>query len=207
LAYSGEAPLARSDDLIVEELGDEVLLYDTKTDRAHSLSPEAARVWRACNGQTPVEQLSSRLGLDQETVDRALAELDSCELLDVRPSIVADGTTRREVTLRLAKVGAAAAAAPLIVSVVAPAPAMAVTLAQCLNQSIRDSNNCGNNTGCHNLGCCCCTNCIDEPDRECKQGQEKCCVDNLSNCDSQETLDTLGYRCLDGQGNCPPPGA
>jgi hypothetical protein len=148
----GEGPLARSTDLIVEELGDEVLIYDTTIDRGHSLSPEAARVWRACNGKTPVEKLSSRLGLDQETVDRALAELDSCELLEVKPSIVADGSTRREVSLKLAKVGAAAAAAPLILSVAAPIPAMAATLNQCL----KASGNCGT-TGCGGIpGCCCC---------------------------------------------------
>ena len=189
---SEDGPLARSTDLIVEELGDEVLIYDTAIDRGHSLSPEAARVWRACNGKTPVEELSSRLGLDQETVDLALAELESCELLEVKPSIVADGSTRREVTLRLAKVGAAAAAAPLILSVAAPTPAMAATLAQCLKVT-QQSGNCGgaNAKGCHDLGCCCCPDCI----QPCQQGQNKCCVDVPSSCDDQAVLTALGFRC------------
>jgi hypothetical protein len=161
----GEGPLARSSDLIIEELGGEVLVYDTITDQGHALSPEAARVWRACNGNTPVEQLSSRLGLDQETVDRALAELDSCELLEVRPSIVADGSTRREVTIRLAKVGAVATALPLIVSVAAPTAAMAVSRARCLEFSGNCGSGGGGTIGCHEvLGCCCCTSGAGCPD-------------------------------------------
>jgi DNA-binding MarR family transcriptional regulator len=208
LAYTGEAPLARSDDLIVEELHDEILIYDTDADRAHSLSPEAAKVWRACNGKTPVEQLSSRLGLDQETVDRALAELDSCELLEVKPSVVADGSTRREVTLKLAKVGAAATAAPLILSVVAPTPAMAVTLAQCLQAGIQAGNDCGGGgDGCKSIGCCCCPNCIapaqdPTPGSTCISGQTKCCVDTCSNCGSATTRATLGFRCETNGCNC-----
>jgi hypothetical protein len=204
---SGDAPLARSIDLIVEELGDEVLIYDTTIDRGHSLSPDAARVWRACNGKTPVEQLSSRLGLDQDTVDRALAELDSCELLEVKPSIVADGSTRREVTLRLAKVGAAATAAPLILSVVAPTPAMAVTLAQCLQAGIAHSNDCGGSEpsgGCKSIGCCCCANCISTPGFPCPAPPQssKCCVDVPDNCDSTETRDALGFLCSTNGVSC-----
>jgi hypothetical protein len=149
----GEGPLARSTDLIIEELGDEVLVYDTKIDRGHSLSPEASKVWRACNGTTSAEELSARLGLDSETVDRALDELSSCDLLEVSPTIMADGSTRREVSLKLAKVGAAVAAAPLIVSVVAPTPAMARSIAACARFT---SGNCGGG-GCLSLcGCCCC---------------------------------------------------
>jgi DNA-binding MarR family transcriptional regulator len=189
---SRERPLARSTDLIIEELGDEVLVYDTKTDRGHSLSPEAAKVWRACNGTTSAEVLSARLGLELETVSRALDELSSCELLETSPTIVADGSTRREVTLRLAKVGAAAAAAPLILSVAAPTAMAAVTLEQCLAVTQR-SGNCGGmgSTGCSFLGCCCCPDCI----QPCQQGQNKCCVDVPSNCNSDATFAALGFRC------------
>lgn len=158
---SGEGPLARSNDLIVEELGDEVLIYDTQNERGHSLSPEAARVWRACNGKTTAERLSVQLGLDRETVDQALEELTSCELLEVRPTIVADGSTRREVTIKMAKVGAAAAAAPLILSVAAPTPSMAASLNFCIQFS---SGNCGGNTGCSkSVGCCCCVPVLHNP--------------------------------------------
>jgi hypothetical protein len=159
MSNMGEGPLARSADLIIEELGDEILVYDTKTDQGHSLSPEAAKVWRACNGTTSAERLSVKLGLDQDTVNRALEELSNCDLLEVRPTIVADGSTRREVTIKLAKVGAAAAAAPLILSVAAPAAYAAATVRFCGQFS---SGNCGANTGCSStVGCCCCTPPVD----------------------------------------------
>jgi hypothetical protein len=165
LAYSGEAPLARSDDLIVEELGDEILIYDTDADRAHSLSADAAKIWRSCDGSTSRDQLVAGLGLDSDTVARALDELGRCELLVQPPTLapVAEGSTRREVTIKLAKVGAAAAAAPLIVSVAAPPPALAVTLAQCL--ALTSSGNCGTSPGgCSSVtGCCCCTPPIHPP--------------------------------------------
>jgi hypothetical protein len=161
----GEGPLARSSDLIIEELGDEVLVYDTENDRGHSLSPEAAKVWRACNGKTTAERLSVELGLERETVERALDELSTCELLETRPTIVADGSTRREVTIKMAKVGAAAGAAaaagPLILSAAAPTPAMAASVRTCIKFS---SGNCGGNSGCSkSIGCCCCVPVLHSP--------------------------------------------
>jgi hypothetical protein len=154
-SLNSNKPLARSDDLIVEELGDEVLVYDTNSDTAHCLSPDAARVWRHCDGETSIEGLTAQVGLTAERVEDALAELDRCALLAVLP--VAAGHTRRDLGLKTVKVAAAAAAAPLIISVSAPTPAMAATRAFCAQFS---SGNCGMETsgGCSgSIGCCCCT--------------------------------------------------
>jgi hypothetical protein len=148
-------PLARSEDLIVEELGDEVLVYDSNSDTAHCLSPDAARVWGLCDGGTSIESLTAQVSLTAERVENALVELERCELLEARPTLTGDGHTRRELGLKVAQVGAAAAAVPLIVSVAAPTPAMAVTPAFCFERS---SGNCGTQTGCtKEVGCCCCT--------------------------------------------------
>ncbi len=161
MSNMGEGPLARSADLIIEELGEEVLVYDTKTDTGHSLSPEAAKVWRACDGTTSAERLSAKLGMEPEVVNGALEELSACALLEVKPTIVADGSTRREVTLKLAKVGATVAAAPYILSVAAPTPAMAASVKFCNQFS---SGNCGSNTGCSkSVGCCCCVPVLHSP--------------------------------------------
>ena len=117
-------PLARSEDLVVEELGDELLVYDLTTDQAHALGPAAARVWRACDGKTDAVAFSVELGLDGETVTRALEELRECGLLD-DGSKLAPGISRRDLSLRVAKVGGAVAASPLIASLAVPAPAEA----------------------------------------------------------------------------------
>jgi hypothetical protein len=150
-------PCARSEDLIVEELGEELLVYDMKSDRGHCLSPMAARVWRRCDGRTSAKDMSAELDLDPDAVGRALDELTACKLLQPTPelSVVAvsgAGATRREVATRLVKAGAVAAAAPLIVSVAAPTPAQAQTALFCA-QFEADAG-CGT---CQNAGCCCCT--------------------------------------------------
>ncbi len=149
-------PLARTDELIVEELEGQVLAYDRRTDEAHCLSPTAARVWRACDGRTDREQ-RTQLELDTDDVTQALGELEACGLLDgIRP-----GVTRREATVRIAKAGAAAAVAtPFIYSIVAPTPAAAVSLtALCQAVNAVAGHDCGNTVGkgCGAIsGCCCC---------------------------------------------------
>jgi hypothetical protein len=152
-------PLARSEHLIVEEIDDEVLVYDSSVDVAHCLTPDAARVWRACDGTRPIDSLAAELGLSAERVEDALGELERCNLLERAPTLAGGGHTRRELSLRVAKVGAAAAAVPLIVSVAAPTPAQAGTLKFCAAFS---SGNCGGTSGpgagCQGtVGCCCCT--------------------------------------------------
>jgi hypothetical protein len=150
------SPCARSENLIVEELGEELLVYDMGADRGHCLSPTAARVWRHCDGHTSVEGLSARLDLDADAVDRALEELAACKLLEPTPELAVvaangDGATRRELATKAVKAGAVAAAAPLIVSVAAPTPAQAQTLAFC--RSLNITPGCGL---CQQGDCCCC---------------------------------------------------
>jgi hypothetical protein len=143
---SVRAPLARSEDLVVEELEDEVLIYDQRSDHAHCLGASATRVWRACDGRTTVEQLSAALDLDAATVIRALEELDETGLLDSEPT---PGVTRREATVKMAKFGAAAASAPMIYSIIAPTPALATSEAACFKLC---PTGCGE---CQQAGCCC----------------------------------------------------
>jgi len=152
-SLNSRKPLARSDDLIIEELGDEVLVYDQTTNQAHSLGAAAARVWRACDGKTDAHALGIEVGLEHETVARALDELRECDLLDAE-AVTRSGITRRDVTLKAAKLGGAAAAVPLIVSLAAPLPAAAQTptIEFCTNQG--QSFACG--VDCKVRNCCCC---------------------------------------------------
>ena len=159
VARDSGKPLARSEDLIVETVGDEVLVYDSRVDRAHCLSPEAARVWELCNGEHRSDDLAASAGLERDRVESALAELALCDLLEAAP--VASGHTRRELTVWTAKATATAAAVPMIISVAAPTPAQAATLTFCLTFS---DNDCGGANGCSGQpGCCCCTPPIKPP--------------------------------------------
>jgi len=144
-------PLARSEDLLIEEVGDELLVCDPDNNRAHSLNAFAARVWHACDGETTADELVTKLDSDRESVAHALAELSDCELLErVGPPIVGNGgMTRRDLGLRTAKIGAAAA----VISVALPVAEAAATPtpAACLLYTDQDCNNCSNI-----CGCCCC---------------------------------------------------
>ena len=144
-------PLARSRDLIIEEVEEEVLVYDQNSDSAHCLGAEAARVWRACDGQTTIDALTDDLGLDADTVTRALAELQSRGLLEAAHSGAA--LTRRDLTVKVATAGAAAAAVPLIVSVRPPVAEaqMTPTPEQCAQYNAESCAGC-----CQIIGCCCC---------------------------------------------------
>ena len=144
-------PVARSEGLVVEEVGEELLVADPLSNRAHSLNAFAARVWQACDGETTAEELVTKLDSDSDAVAHALAELSDCELLErTGPPIVSNGgMTRRDLGVRAAKVGAAAA----IISVALPVAEAAATPtpAQCLLYTDSDCDNCTNI-----CGCCCC---------------------------------------------------
>jgi len=43
----------------VEELLDESVIYDLKTNKAHSLNRTATLVWRHCDGHTTVTQMAT----------------------------------------------------------------------------------------------------------------------------------------------------
>jgi hypothetical protein len=161
-------PLARDEGLVVEELGDEVLVYDLDADRAHCLGATASRVWRACDGASTVARIAIATGIDPADVERAVDELAGCALL----AAPAPGMSRRDLGIRVMKGAMVAASVPLIVSIAAPAPAEAITDVAFCRQFT--GNGCGQ---CHQNSprCCCC-----EP----SGGAAKDCVPSQAHCNA-----------------------
>jgi hypothetical protein len=210
-------PLRRSQDLITEAVGDELLVYDRISKRAHCLSATAARVWQACDGRSDRAAISAELGLPLEVVRDSFDELEAAELLDPGLELIDVGSgngngravTRRELGVRSAKVGAAVATAPLILSITAPTAMAAVTPSfdAC---AVSTGNSCGNNPGqCGFIsGCCCCCN---------WQSGGQCqlctplglCNTNGGNCPNPYPLNGgLRASCNSGlTGTAPPPSA
>ena len=127
------APHARTDGLVVQELPDELLIYDLDRHKAHCLNHTAAVVWKRCDGRTPVRKMARSLerelnaSFDEEIVRLALDQLGRSHLLEgwapdrAEPRMV----SRREA---MRKMGVAAAVAlPLVTSIVAPKAADAAT--------------------------------------------------------------------------------
>lgn len=114
-------PQARSEGIVTEELGDELVIYVEDTRTAHALCGDAAAVWRRCDGHSSAQDIARRVGSDQARVAQALDELSTAGLIE-EP----DGISRRALYKRAANLGAAAVSAPLIYSVaVRPASAAA----------------------------------------------------------------------------------
>lgn len=124
-------PTARSENLVVQELSDELLICDTKTYRAFCLNKTAAEVWKLCDGKNDVKEIakhvSKTLGIivSEEFVWLALDKLSKDNLLE--KTLEADnkfsGLSRREVIRRVGLTSMVAL--PVIASLVMPTAAMA----------------------------------------------------------------------------------
>lgn len=131
-------PRAREAELVVQHLSDETLVYDLARHQAHCLNPIAARVWRLCDGQTPVAALATRLSKElggeaaEDVVWLALDQLARAHLLRERPTRPKGSPrhSRREVLRRLGQ----AALLPAVASIVAPTPAEAQACSTGMNR-------------------------------------------------------------------------
>jgi hypothetical protein len=132
-----ELPVARQKDLVIEELPDEVLVYDLTTDEAHCLNQTAALIWKNCNGQKSVGEIAASLEqelkspvLDQ-VVMLGLEELSFHSLLKEKTweASPKPRLSRRELVKKLGL--ATAIALPVIISITAPTAAQAATVDPC----------------------------------------------------------------------------
>jgi len=127
-------PRARREGLVIQELPDEVLVYDRDRDKAHCLNQTAALVWKYCDGKNTVPGIAQRLqrdlatdAIDDKVVWYALGQLSKDNLLEetVTPPALLAGMSRREMVRVLGL--AAVVAVPVVTSIVAPTPAQAAT--------------------------------------------------------------------------------
>lgn len=82
-----EFPLARTDDLLVDQVESELVIYDRNERRAHCLSALAAAVFELSDGHRSMGQLTSSVGarlgepVAESRVEEAVAELDRLGLM------------------------------------------------------------------------------------------------------------------------------
>lgn len=123
-------PVARNKDLVIQELPDEVLVFDIQSNKAHCLNQTASSVWKYCDGTNSVEEikrlLESQTGsaVSEDLVWFAIDQLSEKDLLEAKVENKFEGLNRRQV---LKKVGLAAVVAlPIVASITAPTAAFAV---------------------------------------------------------------------------------
>jgi len=128
------APRARRSGLVVRKLGDETVVYDVERHLAHCLSPLIARIWRACDGQSSMEEIAEAAARGEgeepgrDAVVVALRRLARARLLEDRSAGSAMMGRRREAVRRIAGLSALA-----LVTIATPTPLHA---ASCTPSSI-----------------------------------------------------------------------
>jgi len=128
-------PIARREQLVVTELGDELLIYDLRAHQAHCLNRTAALVWQHCDGRRDIPALAQTLTrvlpftVDEDMIRLALRQLSRRKLLaaPLAPALMPEsGTAQISRRVMMRRLGVAAAIAlPLVTSIVAPTPAEA----------------------------------------------------------------------------------
>lgn len=174
-------PRARNTEIMVSDLGDELLIYDHATSKAFCLNETLKIVYQACDGETTFGELKKdNKKLIDEVILLSLNQLDQANLLSEN---FKTGISRRSL---LAKAAYSAIALPVIMNLVAPSAAHA---ASCLAG--------GASCSVLNPGVCCSRSCIDNNgnpicDNTCLGGGSPCSVFNPGACCSGNCNDNNG---------------
>ena len=128
-------PRSRKENIVVQEVDGEVLIYDLEKSKAFCLNQTSSLVWQACDGKRTVAQINDLLGKQLQTqtnediVWLALDQLSKEKLIDPPVGLEGKfgGMSRRQV---IKKIGLGSMIAlPVVASLVAPMPVHAQSLA------------------------------------------------------------------------------
>jgi hypothetical protein len=121
-----QRPKSRENDLVIQELSDEILVYDLKSHRALCLNEASALVWKACDGKNSVSKIAQVVSaklkseVNEDFVWVALDGLKREKLISNAADVTSPfyGLSRREV---IKKIGfSSMVALPMVSSLVAP---------------------------------------------------------------------------------------
>lgn len=158
---NSQFPTARKSGLVIQEVPDEVLVFDLESNKAHCLNNTAAMVWKSCDGKTSVSEIATMIGnqtgkaVNDDLVWLAIDQLTDNQLLESAPASPLKGESRRAV---IKKIGLASMIAiPVVASLVAPQSALAnlscvcTATPQCATPQLLP---CGSPTCCNASGVC-----------------------------------------------------
>lgn len=148
-------PIARKDELVIQEMGGEILVYDLRTDKAICLNQTSALVWQNCDGKKDAlgiaKNIEKELGskVTEDFVWFAISQLKKESLLENKTLVNKfEGMSRREV---IKKVGLGTMVAlPIVSGLIAPTAAMAqsAVMCSCPNGQAPNATSCTNSTQC-----------------------------------------------------------
>lgn len=165
-----DKPIGKTDNLIMQEVADEVLIYNLNTHKAYNLNRTSSAVWRNCDGSKDLSAVTRALQtkfkkpVSEDVVWLALEDLKKEGLIEFDAPADFNGINRREVIKRAAL--SSMIALPIIASLVAPTAASAASLASVDACDVNgtggigaDRNKTLNNGACKGNGNCCSNNC------------------------------------------------
>ena len=123
-------PHPRHSDLVTQEIGAELLIYDLRNNHAHGLNLSAATIWKGCGERLSYSEIRVRLeneigiAVDDDFVELALNQLYEFDLLQPRER---SGVSQARVTRREVLKKYIIAALPAITTIVAPLAINAVS--------------------------------------------------------------------------------
>lgn len=128
-----QIPVARKEGLVIQEMPDELLVYDLETNKAHSLNQTATSVWKACNGENSIADIAKMFDKNSGSEDLvwlAIDQLNENDLLEKEYELDLNGRSRRDL---IKKVGLASVIAlPVVASLTAPSSALAAASCACV---------------------------------------------------------------------------
>lgn len=148
-------PKTRNENIVVQEMENEILIYDLQTNKAFCLNETSAIIWQMCDGTRTVAEISQTLTkklkqpITEDVVWLALDGFKKDNLLEESEQfeINFNGLSRRQVVRNIGL--ASLIMLPLVSSVVAPNAAMAASgptnlafLAPCSSPGECSSGNC-----------------------------------------------------------------
>jgi hypothetical protein len=156
---SSQIPVARKEGLVVQEMAEEVLVYDLNSNKAHCLNQTAAFVWKSCDGTNSISEITKLFEMEtgasvhEDLIWLAIDQLSEKNLLNREMTTTLTGRSRREV---IKKIGLATVVAlPIVASLTAPTSALASTSCACVNPGgCITQTTCPSQSNCNGVGVC-----------------------------------------------------
>lgn len=182
-------PVARTEKLLIQQVGNEVIIYDQISNISHCLNPIAAKVWHYCDGQHSVKEIAKLLEKDlpqavsQEVDMRGLVwltleELEKYQLIKeyLKQPIISSIVSRRTVIKTSALVGGFALGSmfPFVRSIAVAEPGKSQSTTKNPSPSpncVEEGGKCGSSAG--GATCCAGLSCLNSSPNG--SGNERTC--------------------------------
>jgi hypothetical protein len=190
-------PKARTTDIIEQEVGNELMIYDLRINNAYNLNETSKNVYKACDGKTTFDDFKSRYKYTDDLIHFAIDQLSANNLIENYKSVHFAGINRRDV---IKKVGLSSMIAlPMIAGIIAPSAANAAS-GGFAPGSRNLTETCNTSTDCTGAA----PNCVGTTNNRASQGT-RCCV-STSNDSRIPTFDTQSFEtsgtCTAGCTDC-----